>query len=247
MPMADKATIKPTNTSNARVALLAALRKDNSPPVAERNNRASMPEDTHKVSTITATAVNTPSITVRSVSVEWPTFQPMVSSSFIKAGNSPLIHSAKASHTAQDTVCSSARARLERVNAICKTLTVRRISASAIKVGKASWNKASGIALAKPTRASSARHKTRTGNSAPSISCAPNSTERPASKSAPAKRCRIARTSHPLSTQQAKSAATSQATDTCKKALNQVPRSSKGSGEGVSSQVFIARLSYCIH
>ena len=144
MPTDDRATSKPTNTSSARVALLTALRRDSSPPVAERNKRDSMAADIQSVISITTPAVTAPSSKVRTDSMEPPTFHLMSSSSSRITGSRPLTQSTTAIQASHEMVRSSALISGASLNATCKTLTPRRISASDSNTGMASLKIASG-------------------------------------------------------------------------------------------------------
>ena len=111
MPTADSATINPTNNNKAREALLTALRKDSSSPVADRSKRASMPADIHKVNISTTLAVSSPSTILRTDKWLLPTLQPIWSSAFNIAGSRPLTHKTITSQANQEIVCSRARAQ----------------------------------------------------------------------------------------------------------------------------------------
>ena len=151
MPTADNASNRPMNTSATRVALLTALRSDNSPPVALRSKRASMADEIHSVTMITMLAVRAPSSIVRTDMVELPTFHLMSSSSSSTTGSKPLTHSTSANQAAHEKVRSKARTTGAFLKATCSTFTITRMAASASNAGTATLNTAMGSARARNT------------------------------------------------------------------------------------------------
>ena len=68
-----------------------------------------MADDIHKVTISTAQAVTTPSIMVRTDSVDAPTFQVISSSCCSTSGNRPVTHSTMASQASQEMLRSMGR------------------------------------------------------------------------------------------------------------------------------------------
>ena len=102
MPTDDNASGRPTNISTARGAMLTALRKDSSLPVAARSSRLSMADEIHKVINSTTPAVRAPCSSVRTDNTEPPTFHLMLSSSSSMVGSRPLTDITNSAQASQE-------------------------------------------------------------------------------------------------------------------------------------------------
>lgn len=152
MPTADRASNRPTSISKARAALLKALRRLSSPPVALRSNLASMAEEIHSVMISTSPAVKVPSMMLRTDKTEPPIFQEIWSSSSITKGSRPLTHKTIAAQATHEMLRSSNRTAGVSLNAACNTLTPMRITSREISTGIASLNSPSGMLCANNLR-----------------------------------------------------------------------------------------------
>ena len=106
MPTADKDNIKPTNNSKDVAALLTALRSDNSLPVEDLSNLASMADDTQRVSNMTRPAVKPPSRSVLTDRCEAPIFHLIWSNSSSTKGNKPVNQRTTAAHASHERLLS---------------------------------------------------------------------------------------------------------------------------------------------
>ena len=105
MPTDDNASGRPTNISTARGALLTALRKDSSLPVAARSSRLSMADEIHKVINSATPAVRAPCSSVRTDNTEPPTFHLILSTSSSSSsmmGSRPLTHITNSAQASQE-------------------------------------------------------------------------------------------------------------------------------------------------
>ena len=152
MPTADSASINPTDSNNARVALLATLRSDSDSPLASRSSRASMADDTHNATISTTAADSAPSSSVRTDTVLPPSFQWIWSSSASTTGSNPVIQATAASHASHDSDRSTGRSQGASRNATSSTLTPTRIATSAISAGMATLHTARGTHIAVSVR-----------------------------------------------------------------------------------------------
>ena len=102
MPTDDNASGRPTNISTARGAMLTALRKDSSLPVAARISRLSRADEIHKVINSATPVVRAPCSSVRTDNTEPPTFHLMLSSSSSMVGSRPLTDITNSAQASQE-------------------------------------------------------------------------------------------------------------------------------------------------
>ena len=178
MPTEDRASSKPTNISKARTVLLMTLRNDKSLPVADLSKRDSSAAEIQSVKINTAPAVSAPSISVRTDSMEPPTFQRIWSSSSRTSGKMPVTHSTTANQAIHEIVRSKTRTKGASPNATCKTLTPKRIKASEMHTGNKMPNKATGWSTVNSVRAAKVKPSNTVGNKTPSIRRLPSKTDK---------------------------------------------------------------------
>ena len=136
-----------------------------------------MAADIQSVIKMTTPAVTAPSSSVRTDSMEPPTFHLMPSSSSRITGSRPLTQSTTAIQASHEMVRSRALIKGASLNANCKTLTPRRISASDNSTGMASLKMTSGNRPVNTALQAKARSSSKNGNSTPSTVLRPNNTD----------------------------------------------------------------------
>ena len=156
------------NSKRARMPLLMILRSDRPLPVAWRNKRASITEDTHSAPISDPTTNTTPNNRLSKVVLIAPNLILMSSRSCSKSGNRPLAHSTTHAHTIHETVCSSSLTHRCSPHKRCTILTIVRMTTSARITGKAIRNSEARTGTRMTCEAREVNPSHRIGKSTPS-------------------------------------------------------------------------------